>query len=187
MRKKLYYTNRGILLLLIALISVTVYLVYDFIRSNSEAKKIRSQVESFISDSSQAFSFPKEKLSELEDATETHAFLMECSKTSAATLSSYYLDNEALREELYESISGVFELEYSQYKNIASQVTRSCSDIKVKVYKDTATVETKVTNYFVGEGLEIPSFSAFDSFEFIYQDGSWQCVGYYPSINSYMY
>lgn len=186
MRKKLFYTNRGVLLLLIAIIGVTVYLVYDFVHSNSEAKKIQTQVEAFISESSKAFSFPKEKLSELEDVADPQSYLIECSKTTAQPLSSYYLDNEALREELYESIAGVFSLQYLSHKNIASQVTRSCSDIKVKVYKDTATVETKVTNSFVGEGLEIPSFSAYDSFEFIYQDGSWQCVGYYPSINNYL-
>ena len=187
MRKRLFYANRGVILLVLAIIGISIFLIYDSIRCSQASKKIRSQVEAFTSETAEAFSFPQDRISDVKNhaylQVDLEAYLKAVSEDKCKSLLSYYLDNQALREDLVEQVEQIYLMQFVNHNTIASSVTRNLVNMKVKVYRDTATVDAVISNTFEGEGLEILPFTYTDHYEMIYKDGTWQIASY--SANFY--
>ncbi len=183
MRKQLFYANRGIILLMLAIIGISVFLIYDSIRCSQASKKIRSQVETFTSETSQTFSFPKDKLGEIKTQDDVDTYFNTISKDKCQPLLTSYLDNQALRDELTEEVTQIYRTQFMNHNTIATTVTRQCVDVIIKVYRDTASVDAVISNNFEGEGMEILPFTSTDHYELIYKDGTWQIASYSASLN----
>lgn len=191
MKKWWQQMNRGVLLLFVAVLAVSIYLIFD----GAEKKKDKAELEEisaqFISDSSLYFTYPSdETFWKTEEALSEDDFA-DLMSVQAQSLSSYFCENEAVRDT---------QLKYYYMFYATSRENRLCpvvcSRIPLKIdvqeiYNDSATVviSTQTTIEFIDEedSRKNDVVTSDDTLLFLKLEGEWKLVSAQSEIINNLY
>ena len=174
MKKWWQQVNRGLLLLALAVLAVSVYLIIYAAEIKKDKKVVKEISEQFISDSSVYFICPSDLDFWAED---------ELSSSMSAQLepvSSYYCENDAVRDM---QIKYYFSFFATTRENQICPVNCVRKPLKVdieEIYNGSATVvvNTQTTMEYKKEDETMLSevFTSDETLTFLKQDGEWKLV-----------
>ncbi|MBO4650451.1 MAG: hypothetical protein IK109_00390 [Clostridiales bacterium] len=179
MKKWWQQVNRGLLLLALAVLAVSVYLIIYAAEIKKDKKVVKEISEQFISDSSVYFICP----SDLDFWAQEEFTEDELSSSMSAQLepvSSYYCENDAVRDM---QIKYYFSFFATTRENQICPVNCVRKPLKVdieEIYNGSATVvvNTQTTMEYKKEDETMLSevFTSDETLTFLKQDGEWKLV-----------
>ena len=179
MKKWWQHMNRGLLLLFVAVLAVSVYLLMDHEKTKKDKKAIIEITKEFISDSSAYFTCPdgfdfwgQEELTE-----ESLSSLM---AAQTAHVETYFCENEAVRNNQISYYFSFFE-NCRLNETLPANCTRVPLSIEVRdIYNGSATVvvTTQTTIEYTKEddSRQTEVTTTEDTLLFLKQEGEWKLV-----------
>ena len=181
-------TNRGIILLLAVLLSVSIYLVIDAVNAKKERTKLTDLSSQYITESSLLFTYPEEL-----DFWTKNAILPEnlfpALSAQADPIKHYFCDNEAvIEQEIEESYS--FFKKYYESEHCPRVCTRTPYKIEIKeLYHDSATVYVYSRTSVEYSDLSGKRYSdesdTMDTLFFLKLNGEWKLINSDSAMNEY--
>ncbi|MBO4494603.1 MAG: hypothetical protein J5752_01965 [Clostridiales bacterium] len=186
MSLKLSKINRGLVLLIAAVLGVVIYLTIDKIDSGKKIKEVRSLANEIITLSKDSFTFDRDVLGNGSylDLTEfgagfpTHVSEEDIGK-KIEKLKPYLFEDEVLYKEIADLGFEFAEQAYNSHGCLVKEITsRTPSKIKVNYYNNTASVTIYVHNEIITKESTADSIDSTDVLLFEYTGGRWVLVSY---------
>ena len=179
MRKWWKDVNRGIVLLIIAIIAVISYLIADTIHNNKEKKVLKEIAAQYTIDSAPLFTTPEDFDFFSWNGAYTDS-LSEELYSRAKPLDHYYVDNETVRHQEIDKIQQFFMYYYNQQYCPVS-CTKSPGNIEItQIYNGSATAVVKTVSkieYISSDGSRgVDERNTTDTLQFLYTGGEWKLV-----------
>lgn len=179
MKKWWQQVNRGLLLLALVVLAVSVYLIIESANIKKDKAAIKELSKQFITESSAYFICPSDfEFWEQEEFTEES--LSKAMASQLAPVSSYYCENEAVRNM---QINYYFRFFASTRENQICPVNCVRKPLKIdikEIYNDSATVvvNTQTTMDYMTEDENRMSevITSDETLLFLKQDGEWKLV-----------
>ena len=188
MKKWWQNINRGILLLIIAIIAVTSYLISDSIKTKNEKAKLKEITTQFASDSSILFAFPQDIDFFSWDGMESDN-LRPAMYSQTESLNHYFCDNEVIRKQEIDK-SQLFFRNYYERQLCPISCTRSLVRIEInEIYNGSATISLFTENkidYKDQDGKKgYAEIEATDTLVLLKIDGQWKIIKLDSTLTEY--
>ncbi len=185
MKVKLLKLNRGLILLIIAIIGVLIYLTAETIDANKKKQEVRTLASEIITKTQECIVI----VSDIDDVMNSHTFFYHDNSDFNENKENNYSNIDILKpylyqdDRLYQEISELGnDLSTSAFVNdnviIKSLVSRIPYETSVMYYNNTAKVTIRVNNEYISADNTQNSMTSTDELGFEYIDGRWQLVSY---------